>query len=385
MGVSDLLNMSISAARPCVTVQGAGSADKPSQVELPAVFLAPIRPDIVQFVHSNMAKNRRQAYAVSKWAGHQTSAESWGTGRAVARIPRVPGGGTHRAGQAAFGNMCRGGRMFNPTKTWRKWHRKVNVNQKRYAVCSALAASALPSLVMARGHKIDQVPECPLVVDSAMEAVDKTARAMKLLASVGAIDDVEKSKASRQIRSGKGKMRNRRYVQRRGPLVVYGEDNGIKKAFRNISGVEVADVSALNLLQLAPGGHLGRFVVFTENALSKLDGLYGGKNGAEATEKKGFRVPRSMMTNSDLPRIINSDEVQAKVVPAKKSATAISTKRIKKNPLKSLGTMIKLNPYAKKLKYEGRRAAATKSSKTKAKRTAAQKAQSKEFFKAMSA
>lgn len=48
-----------------------------------------------------MAKNRRQAYAVSEKAGHQTSAESWGTGRAVARIPRVGGGGTHRSGQAS--------------------------------------------------------------------------------------------------------------------------------------------------------------------------------------------------------------------------------------------------------------------------------------------
>ena len=34
-----------------------------------------------------------------------------GTGRAVARIPRVRGGGTHRSGQGAFGNMCRGGRL----------------------------------------------------------------------------------------------------------------------------------------------------------------------------------------------------------------------------------------------------------------------------------
>merc|ERR1711990_268374 len=373
------------AARPVVTVQSSSGEASSKQVELPAVFLAPIRPDIVQFVHTSMNKNKRQAYAVNKDAGMQTAAESWGTGRAVARIPRVPGGGTHRAGQAAFGNMCRGGRMFNPTKTWRKWHRKINTNQKRYAVCSALAASALPSLVMARGHKIDEVPECPLVVEDSVEAVDKTAKAMKVLEALGAVADVEKSKASRQVRSGKGKMRNRRYVQRRGPLVVYGEDNGIKKAFRNISGVEVADVTALNLLQLAPGGHLGRFVVFTENALSKLDGLYGGKNGAEATEKKGFRVPRSMMTNSDLPRIINSDEVQAKVKAAKKSVTDVSTKRIKKNPLKNLGTMIKLNPYAKVQKYNGKRAAASKAKKTKAPRTAAQKAQSKEFFAKMSA
>merc|ERR1712167_266839 len=201
------------AARPVVTVQSSSGEASSKQVELPAVFLAPIRPDIVQFVHTSMNKNKRQAYAVNKDAGMQTAAESWGTGRAVARIPRVPGGGTHRAGQAAFGNMCRGGRMFNPTKTWRKWHRKINVNQRRYAICSALAASELPSLVMARGHRISEVPECPLVIDSSVESVDKTSKAVKILKDVGAFEDVEKSKASRQIRSGKGKMRNRRHVQ----------------------------------------------------------------------------------------------------------------------------------------------------------------------------
>lgn len=72
---------------------------------MPAVFKAPIRQDILQYVHTNMSKNKRQPYAVSRKAGHQTSAESWGTGRAVARIPRVRGGGTHRSGQAAFGNV----------------------------------------------------------------------------------------------------------------------------------------------------------------------------------------------------------------------------------------------------------------------------------------
>merc|ERR1711907_712077 len=375
------------AARPVVTVQ----SESGKQVQLPAVFLAPIRPDIVQFVHTSMNKNKRQPYAVfandchNMQAGMNTAAESWGTGRAVARIPRVPGGGTHRAGQAAFGNMCRGGRMFNPTKTWRKWHRKINTNQKRYAVCSALAAAALPSLVMARGHKIDQVSECPLVVASDIEATDKTSKALKVLENIGAIDDVDKCKASRQIRSGKGKMRNRRYVQRRGPLVVYADDNGITKAFRNIPGVELCDVSRLNLLQLAPGGHLGRFVVFTENAFAKLDGLWGGANGAVSTEKKGYRLPRQMMTNSDLPRIINSDEVQAKVVPAKKSDTAASTKRIKKNPLKNLGTLIKLNPYAKAQKVAGRAAAKAKSAGKKVKRTQAQKDASKAFFASMSA
>ena len=74
-------------------------------VTLPAVFKARIRLDTVKFVHTNLHKNNRQPYAISELAGHQTSAESWGTGRAVARIPRVRGGGTHRSGQGAFGNV----------------------------------------------------------------------------------------------------------------------------------------------------------------------------------------------------------------------------------------------------------------------------------------
>merc|ERR1719158_116546 len=292
--------MSISCARPCVTVQGAGG-DKPTQLAMPSVFLAPIRPDVVHFVHSNMAKNSRQAYAVSKWAGHQTSAESWGTGRAVARIPRVAGGGTHRAGQGAFGNMCRGGRMFNPTKTWRKWHRKVNVTQRRYAVCSALAASALPALVMARGHKVDDIPEVPLVVDTL--DCSKTSKAKEALEAVGAFDDVVKSKNSYAVRAGKGKMRNRRHVQRRGPLVVLTEDAikaGAGKAFRNLSGVEVASVERLNLLQLAPGGHLGRFCVWSKAAFERLDAIYGTHRAK--SEKNGYQPPRAMMSNADLPR-----------------------------------------------------------------------------------
>ena len=154
------------AARPVITVYDSSSSSQVKEtVPLPAVLASPIRLDIVRFVHDNLAKNRRQAYAVSEWTGHQHSAESWGTGRAVARIPRISGSGTGRAAQGAFGNMCRAGRMFAPTKIWRKWHRRVNLKQKRHAVAAALAASSVPALVMARGHRIDQVAEIPLVLD----------------------------------------------------------------------------------------------------------------------------------------------------------------------------------------------------------------------------
>ncbi|CAJ2673763.1 60S ribosomal protein l4-like [Trifolium pratense] len=342
--------MASAAARPLVTVQTLDSdmaTDSPTTLPIPDVMRASIRPDIVNFVHSNISKNARQPYAVSRRAGHQTSAESWGTGRAVSRIPRVAGGGTHRAGQAAFGNMCRGGRMFAPTRIWRRWHRKINVNQKRYAVVSAIAASAVPSLVLARGHRIEAVPEFPLVVGDSAEGVEKTKEAIKVLKKIGAFPDAEKAKDSHGIRPGKGKMRNRRYISRKGPLIVYGTD-GAKavKAFRNIPGVEIANVERLNLLKLAPGGHLGRFVVWTKSAFEKLDSIYGSfDKGSE--KKKGYVLPRAKMVNSDLTRIINSDEVQSVVRPVKKD---VKRATLKKNPLKNLNVMLRLNPYAKTAK-----------------------------------
>ena len=92
------------ATRAQVNVFGIDGNTK-GTATMPFVFSSPIRPDVVNFVHTNVAKNKRQAYAVKNDAGMEHSAESWGTGRAVSRIPRVAGGGTHRAGQAAFGNM----------------------------------------------------------------------------------------------------------------------------------------------------------------------------------------------------------------------------------------------------------------------------------------
>ena len=332
------------AARPLVAVQGVDGSSAAEQVALPAVFSAPIRPDIVRAVHTGLNKNKRQAYAVTMKAGHQTAAESWGTGRAVSRIPRVPGGGTHRAGQGAFSNMCRGGHMFAPTKVWRRWHRKININQKRYAVASALAASAVPSLVLARGHRIEEVPEVPRVVSDEVESISKTSKALELLKALGALPDIEKSRDSKAIRRGKGKMRNRRYVLRKGPLVVYGSDNGIGKAVRNLPGVDTASVDSLNLLQLAPGGHLGRFTIWTKSAFEKLDSIYGTTDVASQV-KKGYKLPRSLLANADVARLINSDEVQSVVLPPKVSNVA--SRPNKKNPIKNLGALVKLNPYAK--------------------------------------
>ncbi|KXS19532.1 hypothetical protein M427DRAFT_132033 [Gonapodya prolifera JEL478] len=332
------------AARPTISVYSAAGAEPAGTVVTPAVFRAPIRPDIVQFVHTNVAKNKRQPYAVSKEAGHQTSAISWGTGRAVARIPRVSGGGTHRAGQAAFGNMCRGGRMFAPTKTWRKWHVKTNQNQKRFAVASALAASALPALVQARGHKIDKVAEVPLVLDASVEKITKTKDAVAALKAANAGQDVKRVVDTKKLRAGKGKLRNRRHKVRKGPLVVYDKDEGIVKAFRNIPGVETASVHSLNILQLAPGGHVGRFIIWTQPAVEKLDQIFG-TTSTPSEVKKDYTLPFPTMALPDLPRIINSDEVQSVLKPAQTAHNKRPHSQ-RKNPLRNIGVLVRLNPYA---------------------------------------
>jgi len=334
--------------RPYVSVYGK-EKEEVAQVPTPAVFGCPVRHDLVHFVHTNMAKNRRQAYAVFRFAGEQTSAESWGTGRAKARIPRVKGSGTRRAVQGAFGNMCRGGRMFAPTKTYRKWHRKININVRRYAVCSALAASALPALVTARGHKIDNVPEVPLVVSNEVESMKRTVEAVALLKSVGAYADVEKAKDSKKVRAGRGKMRGRRYKMRRGPLVVYNTDDGITKAFRNLPGVELEHVSRLNLLLLAPGAHMGRFIIWSQGAFEKLDSIYGTQD-AVSEQKKGFKPPAMPLAIPDLHRLINSDEIQSVVRPAMIRRQLGQAPR--PNPLgksqKSKQLMDKLNPFSRR-------------------------------------
>lgn len=86
--------------------------------------------------------------------------------------------------------------MFAPTKIWRRLHCRVNVNIKRHAMVSAIAATAVPSLVMARGHKIENVPEFPLVVGDSIESVEETSEAVNVLKRIGAFADVEKAKDS---------------------------------------------------------------------------------------------------------------------------------------------------------------------------------------------
>merc|ERR1712177_153764 len=239
-----------------------------------------------------------------------------------------------------------------------------NVAQKRYAMCSAIAATGVPALVMAKGHVINGISEVPLVVSDKVQAFQKTKEAVVFLRCNKAWADVAKVYATRRMRAGKGKLRNRRTVQKRGPLVIYNDDQGLTKAFRNIPGVDCIQVDNLNLLKLAPGGHVGRFCIWTEGAFKKLDGLYGTWR-KPSSEKAGWNLPKPKMANTDLSALLKSEAIRTVLrAPNKKVSRVV----VRTNPLKNIRSMLQLNPYAAVVK---KNAELTKAKNLRAKATLA--------------
>lgn len=65
----------------------------------------------------------------------------------------------------------------------------------------------------------------------------------------------------------------------------------------------------MNLLKLAPGGHVGRFVIWTKSAFEKLDALYGTWR-KESQLKTDYNLPFPKMANTDLSRLLKSEEIR---------------------------------------------------------------------------
>jgi len=73
-----------------------------------------------------------------------------------------------------------------------------------------------------------------------------------------------------------------------------------------------------------------------------LDDIFGTWKEASKT-KKSYNLPSPIMSNTDLARLLKSDEIQ-KVLKAPKKLVHRHKRRL--NPLKNVRQMIKLNPYA---------------------------------------
>lgn len=244
---------------------------KDEQVELPKVFDEDVRPKIIRRAVISAQSSRVQPKGVNSRAGMETTAETPPKGSGSTRVRRVKGQGYHAAGRGAWAPQTAGGRRAHPPKSERDKAEKINKKEKNLAVRSAVSATKDLDLVSSRGHVVDEIDILPIVVADEFEEIKKTREVKEVLESLGVWKDVKRAKEGRSVRSGKGKMRGRRYKKKVGPLLVVGEDKGIIRGSRNLPGVDVFLVDELSAEILAPGGVAGRLTVWTESALEKIN------------------------------------------------------------------------------------------------------------------
>ena len=244
------------------------SGDFVREVTLPSVFFEGYRPDLIKRAVLAMQSHRLQPKGSNPLSGRETSAESWGTGRAVARVPRIKTGN-----RAARAPQTVGGRRAHPPKTNKVLKRKINKKERRKAIRSAIAATIDRDLVRSRGHKFGDAVELPIVVEDSFASLGKTAEVEDFLKSIGVGDDMLRAK-ERKVRAGRGKMRGRRYKSKKSVLIVISgeeeasEDKRIMVGAKNLQGVDVSYAEELNTELLAPGTHPGRLTIWTESSLN---------------------------------------------------------------------------------------------------------------------
>jgi len=232
------------------------------EIPLPTVFETRLRLDIIQKASIAQQSHRFQPQGRNLMAGKRTTAEGFGVGRGISRVPRIGGHGP-LSGTAAFAPGTVGGRMAFPPVTAKKIAKQINRKERRLALRSAIAATASDEIVRQRGHKFDQERRLPLVVNDEVEKLSKSSQAKHFLSAVGVWDDVLRVRRSKRIKSG-------RRVHAVGPLIVVGDDKTARKALRNFEGVSVIRADELSVEMLAPGTHPGRLTIWSESAVKKI-------------------------------------------------------------------------------------------------------------------
>lgn len=243
------------------------------KLNLPKIFNTPNRPDVIKRAVVAIQSHKIQPQGRDPMAGKKNTAESRGTGLGIARIPRLK----ERGQRGAFAPGTVGGRSAHPPEAKKKIKKKIPKKENRLALRSAIAATGSKEIVASRGHIVDEVPDFPLVTIDEIQDLKKTKDVEDTLMNLGVWPDIFRSKESRKIRAGKGKMRGRKMKQAIGPLLVITKNNGVAEAARNLPGLEIVSVENLNAELLAPGTHPGRLTVWTNSAFENLDKTFGGK------------------------------------------------------------------------------------------------------------
>lgn len=207
---------------------------------------------------------RLQPQGRDPMAGKRTTAESWGVGYGIARVPRT------ERGVARFAPMTVKGRLAHPPRVEKKIRKEINKKEYRKAFLSALSATFRREVVEKRGHRIGDA-RIPIVFTEDVENLSKTREVVELLEKIGLSQEVERIYGRPRIRSGKSKWRRRRLRRRVGPLIVVSNMRAsIVKAASGIPGVDVKTPDRVSVIDLAPGGHPGRLTIWSLPALNKM-------------------------------------------------------------------------------------------------------------------
>jgi large subunit ribosomal protein L4e len=232
-------------------------------IDLPEIFSEEYRPDLIKKAVMALQSTRRQPHGSYPFAGICSSAVGWGSGRGSSHVPRLKNGS-----RAAKVPQAKGGREAHPPKVAKILIKEINQKEKQKAFRSAVAASINAELIKGRGHTF--VGAVPIVFEDKFETLGKTSDLITVLTAAGIYNDIERAKDSKKVKAGRGKMRGRRFKQRKSLLIVTADKPLL--AARNLAGVDVVTVDSLNVEHLAPGMLAGRLTVWTESALTRLEG-----------------------------------------------------------------------------------------------------------------
>ena len=185
----------------------------------------------------------------------------------TARLPRVklPKG---KSGEVRKVPQSRTGRAAHPPRVEHVLKETINDKERRKAIRSALAATALREFVEKRGHRVAKLKSLPLVIENDFENITKTKEVLKILAKLGLGEEMQRAQKI-TMRAGKGKARGRPYRVKKSVLIVISKNAPIVKAARNLTGFDIVSYKQLNADVLAPGGVPGRLTLFSENALNE--------------------------------------------------------------------------------------------------------------------
>ncbi len=245
--------------------------EEEGEIDVSQVFDQNVRPDVIKKSVLSFQSSNVQPKGADSRAGMKNTADTPPKGSGQTRVKRIQGRRYHAAGRAAWAPFTVGGRVAHPPKSEKDYAEGMNKKEKDLGLRSAISATNKLELVLSRGHSVDDLEEVPIVVSDELEEIDKTREVKKVFENLGIWTDVERVKDGRNIRSGKGTARGRKYKKKVGPLVVISEDRGIRRGARNIPGVDIVQIDQLDTEDLAPGGDPIRLTVWTESALEEIN------------------------------------------------------------------------------------------------------------------